>query len=263
MLVGDGPHDAAHGETVEIVVDEDEAAQQDRGQLRPHPGLDVLLGPAAKGGGAAGLVHHADHGTQNDQEDQDAHVIAVGQGGHDAVLKDVEQRPLELEVGIEQAAHQNADEQGGIDLLGQQGQGDGDHRGQQGEGGVVKVAGGLDIALSPAGGADKCAAAHLAVFVQTVAAHADAHGAAVGTLDHGGARLLGGVGGRPGGGGHGQHHHHDQDDAHGPGSSCVHFNFLPNFFRGRAPGTHTVKQAGQARTVVKHKKIWTPKAPIV
>ena len=259
VLVGDGPHDAAHGEAVEIVVNEDEAAQQDRGQLRPHPGLDILLGPAAKGGGAAGLVHHAHHSAQDDQEDQDAHVIAVGQGGHNAVLKDVEQRPLELEVGIEQTAHQDTDEQGGVDLLGQQGQGDGDHRGQQGQGGVIEVAGGLDIALSSAGGTDKRAAAHLTVFVQAIAAHADAHGTAVGTLDHGGPRLLGWVGGRPGGGGHGQHHHHDQDEAHGPGSSCVHFIFPPKQFWGRAPGTHTRSNKPDN---TQRKKIWTLKAPI-
>ena len=52
----------------------------------------------------------------------------------------MEHGPLKLEAGIEQAAGQDADEQGGVDLLRDQGKPDGNHRGQQGPGGGVERA---------------------------------------------------------------------------------------------------------------------------
>ena len=55
-------------------------------------------------------------------------------------LKDVKDGTLKGEVGVEQAAHQDTNKQGGVDLLGDQGQGDGDDGGQQGESGGIEVA---------------------------------------------------------------------------------------------------------------------------
>ena len=225
VLVGDGPHDAAHGEAVEVVVDKDEAAQHNGGQLGPRPGLDVLLGPPAEGGGGAGLVHEAHHGAQDDQEDEDAHVVGVGQGGDDASAEHVVKRPLKGQVGVQQAAHQDADEQGGVHLLGDQGQGDGDDRGQQGQGGVVEVAGGLHIADAAAG----LAGDRLARVVED-----DTQSAAVGALDHFGAGGLGGVFGE-GGGGQSQQQHHSQDKACRPGSSRSHLYDHTFPLRSKAP----------------------------
>lgn len=207
LFVGDGPHDGAHGEAVKIVVNEDQTAQQDGGQLSPGPGFDVLLGPAAEGGGAARLVHQAHHGAQNDQEDQDSHVVAVGQRGHDTVAEGVEYGALKGEVGVEQSAHQNTDEQGGINLLGNQGQGDGDHRGQQGHGGVVKITGGHNISHILA------VAAGLAGDGLALVGQNHTHSGAVGALDVLGAAELGGVlhAGK-GGADHGQQQHRQKDD---------------------------------------------------
>ena len=212
MLVGDGPHDRAHGEAVEVVVDEDQAAQEDGGQLGPRPGLDVLLGPAAEGGGAARLVHQAHQGAQDDQEDEDAHVVAVGQLGHDAPAEHVVDGPLEAEVGEQQAAHHDADEQGGVHLLGDQGQADGHHRRQQGQGGVVELALGLGVAGAAAG---------LTGDGLSLLGQDHPQGGAVGALDHLGARLVDGAGGK-GGGGHGQDEHHQDERLDRPGSSCSH-----------------------------------------
>ena len=78
MLVGHGPHNGTNGKAVEVIVDKNADPQNDGGQLRTCPGLDVGLGPPTEGGGAAGLVHQADHGSQDHQEDQDAHVIGIG-----------------------------------------------------------------------------------------------------------------------------------------------------------------------------------------
>ena len=121
-------------------------------------------------------------------------------------------RSLKAEVGVEQAADQDADEQGGVDLLGNQRQGNGDDRGQQGPDGVVEIAGGFYISRSLASGAQEGAAAGLTGLILPIAGHAQAGGAAVGTLDHLAARFLRRVPGSHGSGAHGkqQHHRHRQ-----------------------------------------------------
>ena len=50
MLVRHRTHDAAHGQAVKVVINEDQAAQNNRGQLGAYPGLDMGLRPPAKGG---------------------------------------------------------------------------------------------------------------------------------------------------------------------------------------------------------------------
>ena len=77
VLVGDRTHDAAHGQAVEVVVDEDQDAQADGGQLRADAGLDVGGGPLTEGGGTTSCVHQGDHNAQDDQENQDAYIPAV------------------------------------------------------------------------------------------------------------------------------------------------------------------------------------------
>ena len=67
MLVGNRPHDTAHGQAVEVVIDENQHTQNDGGQLSSYPTLNVLLRPAAKGGGTAGFVHQAHQSAQNHQ----------------------------------------------------------------------------------------------------------------------------------------------------------------------------------------------------
>ena len=108
MLVGDGPHHGAHRQTVEIIVDENEAAQRYRSQLRAHAGFDMCLCPSSEGRRTAGLVHHADHRAQNDKKHQDADVVCIRQHRDDASLKYVQHRALKAEIRIQQAARSNA-----------------------------------------------------------------------------------------------------------------------------------------------------------
>ena len=75
MFVGDGTHNAADCQAVEVVVDEDQAAKADRCELRAFSGFDFLGRPVAEGSAAAGAVHELDHDAQNDQEYQNAHVV--------------------------------------------------------------------------------------------------------------------------------------------------------------------------------------------
>ena len=53
VAVSDRTHDRAHGQAVEVVVDENEDAEDERRKLRAHAGVDVLFRPAAKGRAAA------------------------------------------------------------------------------------------------------------------------------------------------------------------------------------------------------------------
>ena len=129
--VGQRLHHGAHGQAVEVVVDEDEHTQDDGRELGADLGFHVLHRPAAKGRGAAGPVHQHDHTAENDEEDQDADVPGVSQGTHHAVHKDVLDGAHQIEAGVQQTAGQNADEQGGVYLLGDESQRDRYDRRQQ------------------------------------------------------------------------------------------------------------------------------------
>ena len=131
VALGDGTHNSAHGQAVEIVVDEDQHAQQHGHQLRAHAGLHGLLGPAAKRGRAAGLVHQVHHDAQDDQEDQDGDVDGVDHTHAVASADEVHHRLPGSEVSQQQRADQAAQEQRGIHFLADQSQGDSDHRGEQ------------------------------------------------------------------------------------------------------------------------------------
>src|SRR5699024_6183400 len=107
VLVRYGAHDAAHGQAVEVVVHEDEHTERDGGQLRADAGLDVLCRPAPEGRGAARAVHERDHRAEDDEEDEDA------------------------------------DEEGGVDLIRDEREDDGYDGRQQRPGRAVKAAYGL------------------------------------------------------------------------------------------------------------------------
>ena len=133
MALGNGTHNGAHGQAVEVVVDEDQHAQQHGHQLCAGAGMHGLGSPAAEGLGAAGLVHQVDHDAQNDQEHDDGDVAGVRNGGDDTViaLHQLHQRLPGGEVADQQRAHQAAQEQGRIHFLADQGQHDGHDGGQQ------------------------------------------------------------------------------------------------------------------------------------
>ena len=152
VLVAYRAHDGADRQAVEIVVDEDEHAEADGRQLRARACADPLPRPAPEGRGAAGPIHDADHGAEDHQEDQDAHVVGIRQGGHDAVVEDVQERALETEGGVQEAARQDADEEGGIDLLRDEREGDGDHRGEQRPGRLEESGNGRVRSFSRLGG---------------------------------------------------------------------------------------------------------------
>ena len=140
LPVGDGAHDRAHGQAVEVVVHKDHHTQQQGGKLRTGPGVDVGGGPAAESCRAAGLVHQGHQNAQHHQKDQNAHIAAVRQLGHHAAVFVEEQGvdgQLQIAVGIQQCTGCDAHQQRGVHLLGVQRQHNGDHRRQQRKDGAV------------------------------------------------------------------------------------------------------------------------------
>ena len=117
-----GTHHGAHGQAVEIVVDEDQHAQQHGQQLRTGAGLHGLLGPAAEGSGTAGLVHQVHHDAQDDQEDQDGDVDGVDHADALTGADEIHDHLPGLEVGQQQGTYHAAQEQGRVHFLTDEGQ---------------------------------------------------------------------------------------------------------------------------------------------
>ena len=115
VAVGDREHDGADGQAVEIVVHEDEHAQNERGDHGADAALDVLLGPASEGRAAAGAVDEHDEDAEDDEEHEVAREIR--DGGDDRLAQHRVERADGGEVVGKERAQQHADEQGGEDLL--------------------------------------------------------------------------------------------------------------------------------------------------
>ena len=130
VLVGDRAHNRADSQAVEVVIDEDQHTQQCSGDQSALAALDVLLRPATVSRGAACLVNQTDHHTQHNQEDQNANIPRVSQLA-DHHIKGIGDHAPDIEVGVQECTGENADEQGGINFLGDQRQCDCDDGRQQ------------------------------------------------------------------------------------------------------------------------------------
>jgi len=86
VAFGNGAHNGADGEAVEIIVNEDEYAEEHGEKLSGTAGLDGFLRPAAEGFASAALVHQIDHYAKHYQEYDNAHISGVRQNGYDAVV---------------------------------------------------------------------------------------------------------------------------------------------------------------------------------
>ncbi len=113
--ISDGAHDRADGQAVEIVVNEDQHAEHERGQLCADARLDVRLGPAAERGGAACLVDQRDNDAEQDEEEEDTGVVC--NGGDESGVDNGVERGDRMEVRGEQRANDHADEQRAVRLF--------------------------------------------------------------------------------------------------------------------------------------------------
>ena len=138
MAVRHGAHDAADGEAVEIVIHKDEHAEKERSEHRADAGVHVLFRPAPERRRAARAVHERNKDAEQDEEQKNTDVPGIRHTGDEAVVDDNIQRFDRREPGHERRAHNDAEEERGIDLLGDQRQSDGDDRRQQRPDGTVK-----------------------------------------------------------------------------------------------------------------------------
>ena len=126
MLVGDRAHDGTHRQAVEVVVDENQAAQQHGRQLCPLAALNAFGSPCPESSRATRTVHQLHHRAQDNQEDEYANVPLVGQHGHDAVGEKPVESTYGVEVSIEQGPRQHSEEKRAVHLFSNQRQRDGD-----------------------------------------------------------------------------------------------------------------------------------------
>ena len=87
VAVGDGTHDGADGQAVEIVVNKNEHTEDKGGDYRADAAVNMLCSPAAKRGGAAGGVDECDHDAQQNEEHEDTCVPAVRDGTDESVVE--------------------------------------------------------------------------------------------------------------------------------------------------------------------------------
>ena len=65
----------------------------------------------------AGPVHQAHHRSKDHKEDQNSHIVAVRENVYHSVLKNMGDRSLKAETGIQDSTHENTDEQGTVHLF--------------------------------------------------------------------------------------------------------------------------------------------------
>ena len=124
--VGDGLHDGPHRQAVEIVVQEDQAAQARRSRYRPPAGPHPAGGPLPEGPGAAGPGKQHHNGPQQHVKEEDLQVDALHQGQEQGLKAAPGGKALR-----QQCSHHAPGQQGGIHLLGGKGQHNGHRRRQQ------------------------------------------------------------------------------------------------------------------------------------
>ena len=114
-------HNGTYCQTVEVVIYEDQTAQQGCTQHSTSSCFECGSSPSAVCSRTACFVHQGNDDTQNNQENQDTYVPAVGQFcQHTAVCvacEDCQVCQFGIKVRIEQSAYYDTDEQGRIYFL--------------------------------------------------------------------------------------------------------------------------------------------------
>ena len=109
MLVRNGPHHAADRQAVEIIVDENQDPQADRGKLGADPGFDMGFRPLAEGFAAACLVDQRDDHAKEHQENKDSHIIGIGDRCDETAAENAIHRIFQVEIVQHQCAADNSD----------------------------------------------------------------------------------------------------------------------------------------------------------
>ena len=140
VAIRHGTHDAADGEAVKIVVHKNQHAEKERSEHRAGAGVHILFRPASERRRAARAVHERNKDAEQDEKQENTDVPGVRHTGDEAVVDNDVERPDRRESGDKRRAHDDAEKERGIDLLGDQRQSNGDDRRQQRPDGTVKHA---------------------------------------------------------------------------------------------------------------------------
>ena len=130
--VGNRLHDGTHGQTVEVVIQEDQAAQQTGAQLGGTLGADDSGSPLAVGFGAAGGIDQIHQRAQQEAEQHNVHIRFLEhdiKGGENGTDNGIQTRGNRINNG----AGKNTGHQREEYFLGNQGKDDGDEGGQNGQ----------------------------------------------------------------------------------------------------------------------------------
>ena len=109
MFIRYRSHNTADSQTVKIIINKNQNTKKNGCQLCTYTALDMNTCPSTEGSRTSRFVHHTYHNTENNQEHQNTHVIAVSQNTYDTILEYMQNRSLKLESGIENASDHNTD----------------------------------------------------------------------------------------------------------------------------------------------------------
>ena len=168
-LVCNGAHNCTNSEAVEVVVDEDENAEDKGADRCANLGLDVLLCPAAECGTTACAVYEGNHNAEDNEERKDT--CSSGDGADKSVLDNEVNGLYHVEVSRKETARDNTDNERGVNLLRYKSEGDSDNGSEKGSPGGVVGSVGSNGATSSAGLAGlTCAisASHCSIGVSAV-----------------------------------------------------------------------------------------------
>ncbi len=108
MLICHRTHNASHCQTVKVIINKNQHAQQNRSKLRPYPALNMYAGPPSECCGTSRLVHQAHHDSKHYQEYQNTDVVTVRQHAYDTVLEYMGNGSLKCEAGVKDSSNQDS-----------------------------------------------------------------------------------------------------------------------------------------------------------
>ena len=78
MLIRYRSHDTADGQTVKIIINKDQNAEQDRHKLCAYSCLDMTACPFSECAASTSLIHQGNHATKKYQKYQNTYIIGIG-----------------------------------------------------------------------------------------------------------------------------------------------------------------------------------------
>ena len=131
VLICHRTHNASYCQTVKIIVNKDQYTKNDGWEFRTNSAFNPLTGPASECCGTACPVHQTYHGSQNNKEDQDTHIIRICQNADHSAFKNMKDCSFEIKIRVKQCTNQYSYKQWTVYFFGDQCQCNGNKRRNQ------------------------------------------------------------------------------------------------------------------------------------